>query len=90
MPSIDEKIDQIAKGREAAIVAGLLRPVIEDKIETVLRNLIAQYRALTASHDFLVGAVAEISALRGLIDDLERIHKKGIRALDTEHKNAAS
>lgn len=82
--NIDERINRIAKGREATVVSGILKPMVDEQVTKIVGKMLSQYRAGGITHDQLLGWCAEISALDQLMRDLERIHKQGVAALDQE------
>lgn len=84
----DHNIERIAKGREAAIMAGLLKPLIDRKISEHLIALVTRYRSGDITHDGLVGGIAAISAFMGILSELETIQKQGIAAHAHEVNNA--
>ena len=86
--TLDQRIDKIAKGREASLMAGLLKPLIDRKISENVLGLVAQYRSENLHHDLMIGRVAAISTLMGLMSELEAVHKQGLNALEREVKNA--
>lgn len=83
--SADQAIERMHRGREATVASGLLRPMVDAEIQRVTARLCNEYAAGTASHDLLVGGIAEITALRRLMADLERIHNKGVAAAEQAH-----
>jgi hypothetical protein len=83
--SADKQLDMIAKGRDAVIVAGLMRPFIDLKVEQLIQLAIRDYRNKNLTHDGMIGTIAEISALKGLLTDLERTHKAGVAVMEKEY-----
>lgn len=81
----DQRIERISRGREATVASGLLRPIIDRQVEKVLSELCRSYQAGDTPHDLLVGGIAEITALRELLYELERIHKQGVAASGENH-----
>lgn len=86
--TLDQRVDKIAKGREASLIAGLLKPLIDKKISENLLLLVTQYRSGDVTYQDMLGRVASISTLMGMMSELEAVHKQGLNALEREVKNA--
>lgn len=71
-------------GQDAAIVENFIRPIIDGIIRDRVLALTNLYRSNDTDHDQLLGRVAEISALRGLIEELESRQRQGIIARNRE------
>jgi hypothetical protein len=81
-------MDRMARGREATVASGIIQPMVEAAIESTLNMLCRAYKDGTLTHDILLGGIAEISALKGLLGHLERLHKQGIAARSTTHASS--
>jgi hypothetical protein len=74
-------------GREAAVIEGLVGPYIRDRIETIVKLMVSEYRGGTATYASLLGRTAEISALMGILSDLDSTQAKGDAASEREFAN---
>ena len=83
--SRDALMGKIERGRHAGLAAGIVKPLIEQKISEQLKLLVARYRDSEITHDDLVGGIGGISALMGLMSDLERTHNQGNKAIEAEY-----
>lgn len=81
--------DKILAGQEAARIEGLLRPFVEKRIHDVLDRIDGAYNNPEASSDLFFGYAAELSALRGLLKDLNITQRNGVRALQKEVQHAS-
>jgi len=82
----NERIERIERGRNATIAQGfILQPVQEARNNIILR-LVAQYRSGTASHDAILGGIAEIAALDNLLAYMKNTQQQGNVAETMEYK----
>ena len=86
----DQRIERIREGREASLASGLIRPLVDKKIDETLKLLVSRYRDGDVTHDELLGKTAEISALMGLLSDLETVHRRGVRAQEDQYATSRS
>lgn len=84
----EQRIEVIEAGQRAVGLLGLVRQPIYEAKEVIQKRLVSLYRARSASHDDLVGGIAEISALDALISNLESQITKGNVATRKEFDNA--
>jgi hypothetical protein len=80
--------ERIEDGREATLVRGVVEPWINGYIDDKVTLMVAIYRSGSYTHDDLVGKVAEISALRSLIDSLQSTERRGSIAMEKENAKA--
>lgn len=72
------------KGSQAVLVAGYVREVVDDIFRQKVTLLIAQYRQGKADFPLLLGATAELSALEGLMSELETRERRAAAAYERE------
>lgn len=82
--SRDEHLQRMETGRQATIISGLVKPYIDNKIASIVHEMAGAYRNREATHDFLLGRTAEITALLNMMSDLERAYKLGVKASHQE------
>jgi|SRR5215813_9814850 len=90
MPTRDENLQAMQGAEEATVLLGLIGPAIGEQVGAAVNLLIAHYRGADLKHDFMVGKIAEISALTALTADLEGRIRAGARASEREFGNASS
>lgn len=88
--SPDKTLDAQAQGRNAAVIAGLLKPFIDSMMSQIAHQLIMMYRSGTTEHDQILGKVAELSALSNLMSTLQAAHQRGVAATQKEYQNAGT
>lgn len=84
----ERNLEAIEEGRNATVIAGTIRPYIDDRMREHVLALMAMYRngAVGAiSHDMMIGKVAEITALSDLLSDLESVARRGETAARREY-----
>jgi hypothetical protein len=82
-PELEEDIQ---KGRDAALVEATVLPYIHGQMENKLTMLISMYRSRDLDGDTAVNMIAEMSALRGLIEELENRQRRGYIATQREYE----
>lgn len=75
----------IQEGRDAAIVEGTVKPYLLGQIDNKVSHLVNSYRAKSLDGVEAVTMVAEISALRGLLEELELRQRRGYVAAEREY-----
>lgn len=80
----DERFRQIEEGRMAGMAETYIKVFIERRVDATLTTMIAQYRGGGVSFGDLLGRVAEISALRALMLDLQSASRVGEAAARVE------
>lgn len=83
-----DRIDTIEEGQRATMIAGAIRQHVDDQMRAHVTSLIYIYRQGKIDHDLLVGKVAEIAALEGLMSSLENAVLRGHVAANKEYGNA--
>lgn len=81
------RLERIERGRQAVQAASFIMEPIMRSRERVLRKLINAYRSGEASHDLLLGGIAEITALDTLIIELNHVQTQGEIAAEQEYKH---
>lgn len=81
-------IDTIEDGQRAVAVAGYIREEVDNQVRMHVTSLIAIYRQGKIDHDLLIGKVAEIAALEGLMSELENRAMRGVAATNREYNSA--
>jgi hypothetical protein len=84
--SEDNQID-MEEGRNAALVQSIVKPFIDEQLKNAMTMMVNEYRAGNTSHDMLVGKVAEMKALMGLMSSLDTVQRLGISAMKREYGN---
>jgi len=82
----DANIEKIEKGRAASLAESVVSELVEDFINGCIAQLIQMYRGGEVNHDQLVGKVAEIAAMHGLMSELETRQRIGNLAAQKEFK----
>jgi hypothetical protein len=80
-------IETIEDGHRAVAVAGYIRETVDDQMRMHVTGLISIYRNGKIDHDQLVGKVAEIAALEGLMSELENRAQRGVAAANREYNS---
>lgn len=88
MASSDENLELIQEAQLANIAGGILKPLVDKKIQTIVTLQVAAYRGQTLTHDGMVGAIGEISGLLGLLSDIETTYRRGVVAREQEFGDA--
>lgn len=82
----EERIERIERGHNAvAARAVLLEPYMEAR-DKIIGRLVSFYRSGHTEHDLILGGIAEIAALDGLMAELERTITQGNLAAQQEYK----
>lgn len=74
------------RATDAGTLMALAGPVIQQQIDAAVNLMVANYRGEKTSHDLMLGKVAEISALQGVLSSLESLIRQGERAMEQEIK----
>jgi len=82
----DANIEKIEKGRAATLAESVINELVEDHINVCITQLIQMYRSEVINHDVLIGKVAEIAAMHGLMNELETRQRIGHIAAEKEMK----
>ena len=82
----NERIERIERGRNATIAQGFILQPIQEARENIILRLVAQYRSGAANHDVILGGIAEIAALDGLLAFLKNTQQRANIAEQTEYK----
>ena len=82
-----EALDNIEEGKLAAAAIAYLGAPVWEARENLVNHLIHMYRSGETSHDRLVGAIAELSALDRLMRNLGTVQRRGEVAAAKEFKN---
>lgn len=82
-PELEEDIQ---RGRDAALVQGTVMPYINEQIQNKLTTLVSMYRSRGLDGTTAVTMIAEISALRGLNEELENRQRTGYIATQREYE----
>lgn len=84
-------IEAIDEGRQATVIAGAIRPYVDNRMRQNVIELMALYRngaVRPIDHDMVLGKVAEITALSDLLSDLENTGLRGDIAARREFGDA--
>lgn len=81
-----ERLERIEDGRNAVLASGFLMQPIREVRESIIQRLVNLYRSGAASHDNLVGGIAEIRALDDLVHYMQNAVQKGNVAEEQEYK----
>lgn len=82
-------LNRMHEGRHATVIAGLVKPYIDNKVTLLVHEMCNAYRSREATHEFLLGKTAEVTALLNLMADLERAYKLGVNASKQEIGNGS-
>ena len=77
-------LETIQDGRNATIVAGVVRPYIDERIYLLMHNMAGMYRSKQLNHDILVGTAAQMSCLLDMLSDLDSKARQGDIAANKE------
>ena len=81
-----QRLQRIERGKQAVMAATfILEPIMESR-EKILKRLMAHYRAGTATHDLLLGGIAEMTALDNLVTELNNAQTQGEAAAEQEFR----
>lgn len=81
-----ERIDRIERGYAATAAQAALREPYAEARERIIGRLVSFYRSGHTEHDLILGGIAEIAALDGLMNELERTITQGNTAAQQEYK----
>ena len=87
--STERNLDKMGEGQRAAAVMSAIDEVLAEQIHNKTVLLISHYRGGVINHDYILGAIAEISALDSLRSTLESRYRQGISAAQRELGHAA-
>ena len=76
------------RSNEAALIERAVGPYVQERISNIVHRLVATYRGGTINHDTMLGAVAGISELMGMMSDLENKQQQGVVASNREFGHA--
>lgn len=82
-----DRIDRMERGRIATISSGFLLEPIQEARNNIIQRLVNLYRAGETSHDTILGGIAEIAALDGLMHAMEVEIRQGNVAAAKEYGN---
>ena len=82
-----ERIDRMEQGRTAAIAHGVLSEPIQAARNNIITRLVGLYRSGQATHDSLLGGIAEIAALDNLMNHVQSAINQGNVAAEREYGN---
>ncbi len=85
----EARLAKIDRGVEAGAAEAVIGPYIREAVENKLQLLIGSYRGKTLEHDEMVGAIAEISALRMLLSTIQSDQRQAERAAQEEYNAQA-
>jgi hypothetical protein len=80
----DANMEKIAQGKAAALAETVVGDLVEDHVNMCLGHLVQMYRSGDINHDVMIGKVAEIAAMQGLISELETRQRLGHMAYTKE------
>lgn len=72
------------EGRTAAMVAGIIRPYIDQKIQMLVINMAQLYRSRQAEFPALLGIAAQMALCMDMLSDLESKVRRGNQAAKEE------
>lgn len=81
-----ERIERIERGHAANIARGALADPYMEARDKIVGRLVSFYRSGHTDHDVILGGIAEIAALDGLMAELERTITQGNLAAQQEYK----
>ena len=82
-----DNLEAMQRADEASALRGVLGGFVNDLVLGTVNTLVAHYRGATLHHDVMVGKVAEISALLGILDHLDGAMRAGETAREKEFGN---
>jgi hypothetical protein len=77
-------MEKITQGRAATVAEAVVGELVEDHVNMCLGHLVQMYRSGDINHDAMIGKVAEIAAMQGLISELETRQRLGNMAATKE------
>lgn len=72
-----DHIERIEEARMAAYAEASIREFVAEKRETILSHVIGLYRSRKITHDDAIGAIAGLTALDDLMQNLTYIQRRG-------------
>lgn len=85
---MSKELEKIHAGHAAQSILRDLSRKIQEREESIIKSLIADYRGNKIETHKFVGGIAAIMALRSLQSDYERLVEQGNKALETAHARA--
>lgn len=82
--TFDVNMEKVERGRSASLAEQVVGELVEDHVNMCLAHLVQMYRSGDINHDAMIGKVAEIAAMQGLISELETRQRVGNIALNKE------
>ena len=82
-----DNLEAMQRAEEATVLLGLINSYVNTAVLGITSNLVGHYRGGKVEHDALLGGIAEISALMGLVDHLQSTQRTGERAAEKEFSN---
>lgn len=76
---------EIEQGRNATLVESVVKPHVAEQIDLKVGYMINSYRSGDLDGDEAVCLVAEMSALRGMMEELESRQRRGYLAAEKEY-----
>lgn len=80
--SLDDVHAKIERGRDAAVIAALVRESIDEQMRIVMQQLINLWRAGEVDHDLIMGYIGQLAGYQNLLVNLETKQKIGASAME--------
>lgn len=77
-------LELMDRAREASVIEAAVGPYVQERISRIVQQLVAHYRGGQATHDLMLGGIAGISELMGMMSDLENKQQQGVVASNRE------
>lgn len=86
MSSSAVRVSKLEKGRRASAVEAAIAETLFEQKDGIVNGMIREYRGRTVTHDYLMGAVGELTALENLRQALESAQRQAAAAGEEEFK----
>jgi hypothetical protein len=80
----DIRLQAMQAGREAGLVASVVRPYIDSRLEILVSRMASAYRSQKADYPTLLGIAAQVTFCLDMLSDLESRMRKGSAAAEEE------
>ena len=84
MTAKQENINKIERGRAASVALDMVTEFLSEQRTSIIAKLISNYRGSSLTHDQIMGAVGELTALSNLESDLSSAQRQGYTASEME------
>jgi len=80
----EKNLTDMEHGQTAGQIHAEFHDFLAERVGTIVGLMVNEYRAGDMSHDRMVGCIAEIACIHGIINELESRERRGMIARERE------